>query len=403
MKGPKKEKVKLSEQGVVTEEALIAFLHDELSPEEKQELEKLLLQDPFAADALEGLKTSSNQTAVTSSISSLNKKVRERSGLKERKKLQVHWITYAWAAVVVGLLIGISFILVNFLNKPGRDLAQNEKKAKPELQVAPLKDTTADYETLKTPSIDSLTTAGAKAIAADSGVVTVSNGATASYTYTTSVTDQTDQAKQDFKKDKIADKDVSGKVTGNTGLSFTPTTGTQNSLKEVTNSSAGEKNNKNAVSKSTVIADSTNVTYGWSAANAPQPVKADAYKRESKPEVKDMASMQDDAMKSFNAGDYNTSGDNFDKILKSDPNNDDALYFGGICDYINGKTAKSEINFDKLLKKGNKYIEGAKWYKANILLKKGKSDAAKVLLQDLSNGNSSYKERAIKKLAEMGF
>jgi tetratricopeptide (TPR) repeat protein len=402
MKGPKKEKVKLSEQGVVTEEALIAFLHDELNPEEKQELEKLLLQDPFAADALEGLKTSSNQSIVTSSISSLNKKVRERAGLKERKNLQMHWVTYAWAAVVVGLLIGISFILVNFLNKPGRDLAQNEKKAKTELPVAPHKDTAANYETLKPLLADSLATGGTKVNAADSGAVTVSNGATAAYTYTTSVTDQD---KQVVRQDKKVEKDVSGKVSGTTGLPFTTGTGTQNNLNEVTISSTKEKDNKNTVSKSTVVADSTNVTYGWSAANAPQQVKVEALKREAKPDAKDkdMASLQDDAMKVFNAGDYNTASDNFDKILKSDPDNADALYFGGICDYINGKTAKSENNFDKLLKKGNKYTEGAKWYKANILLKKGKSDAAKGLLQDLSNGNSSYKERAIKKLAEMGF
>lgn len=118
---------------------------------------------------------------------------------------------------------------------------------------------------------------------------------------------------------------------------------------------------------------------------------------------KDAGALQDDAMKSFNSGDYSTAGDDFDKILKRDPDNADALYFGGISDYINGKTAKSENNFDKLLKKGNKYIEGSKWYKANILIKKGHSEAAKPLLQDLSNSNGSYKERAIKKLAEMGF
>jgi tetratricopeptide (TPR) repeat protein len=108
-------------------------------------------------------------------------------------------------------------------------------------------------------------------------------------------------------------------------------------------------------------------------------------------------------MKNFNAGDYQTAGEQFNAILKKDPNNADALYYGGICDYINNTNTKGEKNFDKLLKNGNRYIEGSKWYKANILIQKGKKEEARKLLNDLANTNSSYKERAIKKLAEMEF
>ena len=108
-------------------------------------------------------------------------------------------------------------------------------------------------------------------------------------------------------------------------------------------------------------------------------------------------------MKSFNGGDYKTSSEQFSEILKQQPNNTDALYFGGISDYINGNTKKSEKNFDKLLKDGTKFIECSKWYKANILLKKGKKDEAKKILDELANSGSSYKERAVKKRAEMEF
>ena len=62
-----------------------------------------------------------------------------------------------------------------------------------------------------------------------------------------------------------------------------------------------------------------------------------------------------------------------------------------------------KIFFDKILKKGGLYADGAKWYKANILVKKGDIEHGKTLLQELSNSNGSYKERATKKLAEMGF
>src|SRR5579863_745268 len=109
MGSQKKDIVNLSEQGVVTEEALVAYLHDKLSREEKQELEKLLEQDAFAREALDGLQQSGNKSTVTSSLSYLRKKVRERTGLKEKRNLQIHWTNYAWAAVVLGLLIGIGF------------------------------------------------------------------------------------------------------------------------------------------------------------------------------------------------------------------------------------------------------------------------------------------------------
>ena len=108
----------------------------------------------------------------------------------------------------------------------------------------------------------------------------------------------------------------------------------------------------------------------------------------------------DDAMKTFNSGNYKKSSEQFDEILNDQPKNAEALYFGGISDYINEKTNKSEKNFDKLLKDGSRYTEGSKWYKANILLKKGKKDEAKKLLNELGNSNGSYKERALKKLQE---
>jgi hypothetical protein len=59
-----------------------------------------------------------------------------------------------------------------------------------------------------------------------------------------------------------------------------------------------------------------------------------------------------------------------------------------------------EANFDKLAKTGM-YPEGAKWYKANILIKKGRKEEAKPLLRDLINSNSSFKDRAVKQYEDL--
>ena len=386
MKGPK-DKVKLSEQGVVTEEALIAYLHNELSPEDKQQLEKLLAEDPFAQDALEGLQAADNKTAVTTSLSSLNKKVRERSGLKERKGLNVHWVTYAWAAVLLGLLIGIGFIMVNFLNKDSHtDIAQNKNAPAP-VQPAPApiatpKDTAAQAIIVKADTISPVTAATAKDAAKP---VVTSSGSTTTYSYTTN----------EAGKPQAAANEVKSNVS--------TATVTYSDRVKTADKSVAEKNKSSELASKKNVSDSLAVS-GF--ANNPKNTRTaatESLKKETKPDIKDFSSLQDEAMKSFNAGDYATAGEYFDKLVKHDPENADALYFGGISDYLTGKTAKSESNFDHLLKKGNKYTEGTKWYKANILIKKGKSEAAKALLQDLSNGSSSYKERAIKKLAEMGF
>ncbi|HWB65024.1 MAG TPA: tetratricopeptide repeat protein, partial [Chitinophagales bacterium] len=130
---------------------------------------------------------------------------------------------------------------------------------------------------------------------------------------------------------------------------------------------------------------------------------AQASDERAKKESDKVVVTMDDAMKNFNSGDYKAAADQFDKILHREPDNAEALYFGGISEYINGKTDKSEKNFDKLLKAGSSYQDGSKWYKANILLKKGKRDDAKKILEQLSSTNGSYKERAIKKMAELGF
>jgi tetratricopeptide (TPR) repeat protein len=364
MSGPKKDEVKLSDQGIVTEEALSAYLQNKLNPAEKQQLEKLLQEDPFAQDALEGLQNSSSQSTVQASISNLNKKVRERSGLKERRRLKIHWVNYAWAAVVFGLLIGIGFIMVNSLNKKDNNLAVNGNKENMNTPVLTPKDTTAEYEKNKIVVSDSL---AAKPI-------------------TDTVKNLTGSAPPASAKPLSNE----GKPLAENTVSPVPAKATQT----VTTAASGASQKP-----------AENMAFAKNKADTSKSAAAAAYKS-VQPVIndnRDVATLQDDAMKSFNSGDYNTAAENFDKILKREPDNADALYFGGISDYINGKTAKSENNFDKLLKKGNKYLEGSKWYKANILIKKGHSEAAKPLLQDLSNSNGSYKERAIKKLAEMGF
>lgn len=362
--------MKLSERGVVTSEALLAYARNELTASERQELEKLLQEDPFALEALEGLQTTKDEAIVANTILNVNRKVRERTGLKEKSGLTIHWTNYAWAAVVFALLIAVSFVLINFLGKKGNHpvaKVEEMKEAKPApavLQPAAVSTDSATAKKDTTALVAKIQATGALQTVSPSGTSGSAKGAIGSSGKAPAAGQQNQPAGSGFHSQ-------------NSNLTSTGPAG------------ASTKKDK------TVASATTPATFSSQAKPPVSPAPAGA--------TDNAAGSLDAAMKSFNSGDYKNAGDEFDKILKHDPDNTDALYFGAISDYISNKTGKSEVQFDKVLKKGNKYTDGAKWYKANILLKKGDMEHAKTILQELSNSNNPYKERAIKKMAEIGF
>jgi tetratricopeptide (TPR) repeat protein len=108
----------------------------------------------------------------------------------------------------------------------------------------------------------------------------------------------------------------------------------------------------------------------------------------------------EEAMTLFNSGEFKKAASKFDEELKVHPENAEALYFGGVSNYISGENNNAQQKFEKLIKKGV-YTDGAKWYKANVLLRKGNKEEAKQIIRELTNTTGSYKERAIKKYDEL--
>jgi len=390
--------------GAISEEAMLAYLQGGLSPEEKQQFEKLLADDPFAEEALEGLKAA-QIPAVTKSIASVKKQVREISGTPQPKLVKIHWANYAWAAAIFGLLVGVGFLMVGYLGNKNENLAQNTGK-------------TTDNETQLIQAEPQGPNLESAAPAAD----TVSNDVTAAES-SQAPTDANAPA-EDLKQPEsfFVKKPEAGPVNTTTANEqkhekFVPMVTTQpvNDKKATMSNepAAGASYKADERTKQTTApekkvqetADLESVTVAGKKAE-----KQKAKTNGTTVTMKDLNTAAQNnstdietAMKNFNDGNYDKSSEQFTAVLKNDPGNADALYFGGISDYITNKNAKGEKNFDKLLKGGNRYTEGSKWYKANILLQKGKKEEAKKLLNELSNSNSSYRERAIKKIAEMEF
>lgn len=393
---------------------MLAYLQNQLTVEEKQQFEKLLRDDPFAQEALEGLQSSKNVAAVTRSIESVKKNVRAATGVAETKAIQIHWANYAWAAAVFGLLIGIGFLMVNYLSDKGSGIAQTQEKTldtetnllqgKEEGQnfesAALAEDTTKEEIVFLSDSLSLKSSEPTKGGTSekDNAVFLVKKPEASTDVKTT--TAQTGAKEGNEKTTNIPS--VAPSVINNNQAAMTNESAAAGAVKEQAQTKAEELVTDAQTERAELVTKGAGAEKKTSKRDK-EKSSGTAVTMDDMNASRGKEPTVNDAMKSFNAGDYQTSGEQFNAILKKDPNNPDALYYGGICDYINNTNSKGEKNFDKLLKSGNRYIEGSKWYKANILIQKGKKEEARKLLNDLANTNSSYKERAIKKLAEMEF
>ncbi|CAK9253507.1 unnamed protein product [Sphagnum jensenii] len=114
-------------------------LHPErsLSDAERGEMDRLLHDDPFAQDALEGLRGVKHPARYTQSSPLSIPKLREKTGLRERRKkgIELHWAIYAYATVVIAVLIGLGFVMVHIFSGGPRDEAGHKLKAQESIPV----------------------------------------------------------------------------------------------------------------------------------------------------------------------------------------------------------------------------------------------------------------------------
>ena len=304
----------LIEEGVITEEALLAYAEGKLSPAEQAEMERLLRDDPFAQEALEGMRKSAKPAEIHHALTSINTQLREKTGIRERNKkgIQIHWANYAYAAVVIGLLIGVAFVMIHFFSNK-----QNEQMAKATESMPVIEE--KKKEELKVDSAKLIAEAALK----DSLV---------------------------HKKDSIA--------------------------------AIAMQNPSQADKKSA------------------SPTTSNPSSDNAAPANGDVAAQLAVAKAFFDANSYGNAEKKYDDILAKQPDNVEALYFGGICNYINGTKALGEANFDRLMK-GGVYMDGAKWYKALILIRNGKKDQAKPILKDLTLTGGYFKDRATKQYQDL--
>ena len=99
----------------VDQETLLLYLQGKLTPEKQHELEKSLLDNEFAADALEGLQQFEDRKQIAAYAEQLNLELKKKTGKQKnyRKKQRVQaepWLIIT--LILILLLLVITYFII---------------------------------------------------------------------------------------------------------------------------------------------------------------------------------------------------------------------------------------------------------------------------------------------------
>lgn len=97
------------------QETLLQYLQDKLSQEKKHEVEKKLLDNEFASDALEGLQQLKNKKDINLIVEQLNRDLRLKTAKRKERREKLRLKEQPWlyiTLIILLLLIIISYIVV---------------------------------------------------------------------------------------------------------------------------------------------------------------------------------------------------------------------------------------------------------------------------------------------------
>jgi hypothetical protein len=100
----------------VDQESLLLYLQNKLPEEKKHEIEKILLDNEFADDALEGLQQFNDKKQINALVEQLNSDLRRKLEKKKRRRDKLRIKEQPWlfiAALIILMLIVIGYVIVH--------------------------------------------------------------------------------------------------------------------------------------------------------------------------------------------------------------------------------------------------------------------------------------------------
>ena len=102
----------------IDQETLLLYLQGKLPPEKQHELEKQILDNEFAADAIDGLQDFSNKQKLAAVVEQLNADLKKKTARKKPRRLRAiqsePWLLLALAIILV-LVILCYFLIYRFM------------------------------------------------------------------------------------------------------------------------------------------------------------------------------------------------------------------------------------------------------------------------------------------------
>ena len=97
----------------IDQETLLLYLQNKLSAEKKHEIEKKLLENEFANDAIEGLQEIKNKQQVAHIVEMLNRDLKNKLEKKKKRREKMRLKDQPWLYIVI--LIFILLIIISYI------------------------------------------------------------------------------------------------------------------------------------------------------------------------------------------------------------------------------------------------------------------------------------------------
>ncbi|MBL0154586.1 MAG: hypothetical protein IPP93_14310 [Chitinophagaceae bacterium] len=105
----------------VDQETLLLYLQGKLSEEKKHEVEKLIMQDDFEEDAVDGLQEIKDKQQIQYMVEMLNRDLKKKTAKKKARREKMRIKDQPWlyiSLLILLLLIVLSYIVIHRMMKP---------------------------------------------------------------------------------------------------------------------------------------------------------------------------------------------------------------------------------------------------------------------------------------------
>ena len=99
----------------IDQETLLLYLQDKLTAEKKHEVEKKLLENEFAEDAVEGLQSIKDKQHINYMVEMLNRDLKKKIAKKKERREKMRIKDQPWlyiSLIILILLIVIAYIVI---------------------------------------------------------------------------------------------------------------------------------------------------------------------------------------------------------------------------------------------------------------------------------------------------